>query len=390
MGLIRLALALSVVVFHFAQGPIKLLHAGTAVLLFFVMSGFYMALVLNEKYADDTRAFYKARLLRIFPVYWVCVLLSMATEDTTQTRIQEIANLPWPGAIWSTVMNVGIFGRALHQAAVFYRPTQPELATWLDHTFGAGMFVDSPTQIGSVLFVEQPYWVGQAWTLELELCFYLIAPFIVKSWRRLVICFLASLVLRLGLSIWPGHPIGIEIASVGYHLFPTTLCLFLLGSAAYYAYRSIKRWPMARIGVVLAPAAIALCAVSAPFSPLGYALSPFGRFYYDDPRMWLAYLSFAAMLPFVFRATKSSRVDRLIGELSYPVYLIQAVSMWCSRMIFGEDGINGEFGAVVVTCASAAALLVSVNLLGLCMNSNPANLVKARLAMVWRRSFARL
>jgi peptidoglycan/LPS O-acetylase OafA/YrhL len=292
------------------------------------------------------------------------MLISMLVENQAPTFIHEIVNLPWPGAIWATVMNVGIFGRALHQAAVFYRPTEPALAAWLDRVFGAGLFVDHPTQIGSTLFVDQPYWVGQAWTLEIELCFYLVAPFIVKSWRRLVIWFTASLLLRLGLIVWPGHPIGQEIASVGYHLFPTTLCLFLLGSGAYYLYRRVKGWKFARIGVVLAPSAIVIGAVLAWLNPDGFALFPSDDYYFDAPGMWLAYILFAAMLPFIFTATKSNRVDRMIGELSYPVYLIQAVSMFFSRSLFGEEGLYAELCAVLMTCASAGALLLSVDVLG--------------------------
>jgi peptidoglycan/LPS O-acetylase OafA/YrhL len=49
MGTLRLFLALSVAFGHFGM-PLGLLTSDIAVQSFFVISGFYMALVLNEKY----------------------------------------------------------------------------------------------------------------------------------------------------------------------------------------------------------------------------------------------------------------------------------------------------------------------------------------------------
>ena len=52
MGTIRFLLAVSVVVFH-AKRPLlglTLVEGTVAVQLFFIISGFYMALVLTEKY----------------------------------------------------------------------------------------------------------------------------------------------------------------------------------------------------------------------------------------------------------------------------------------------------------------------------------------------------
>src|SRR5262245_24765333 len=68
MGLIRLVLALSVVVWHMPGATWKLLNAAVAVLCFFIISGFYMALVLNTKY-DNAKDFYVARVVRLYPAY---------------------------------------------------------------------------------------------------------------------------------------------------------------------------------------------------------------------------------------------------------------------------------------------------------------------------------
>jgi hypothetical protein len=46
-----------------------------AVEAFFVISGFYMALVLTERYDGHVGSFYRARALRIFPMYWALLAL---------------------------------------------------------------------------------------------------------------------------------------------------------------------------------------------------------------------------------------------------------------------------------------------------------------------------
>ena len=74
MGCIRLLLALAVIVEHCeGKGLMGLpFFGGTAyqaVFCFFIISGFYMAMVLKTKYQNDALAFYRARILRLYPVY---------------------------------------------------------------------------------------------------------------------------------------------------------------------------------------------------------------------------------------------------------------------------------------------------------------------------------
>ena len=41
----------------------------------------------------------------------------------------------------------------------------------------------------------------------------------------------------------------------------------------------------------------------------------------DRPQFWIFYLAFAAAIPPLFALTKSWRLDALLGELSYPIYI---------------------------------------------------------------------
>src|SRR5690348_4065548 len=81
MGTLRAFLAFSVLAWHIRPAGydrLTLVDGGVAVLIFFIISGFYMSMVLNEKYLrleNGTRRFFVNRLLRIFPAYLAAMIL---------------------------------------------------------------------------------------------------------------------------------------------------------------------------------------------------------------------------------------------------------------------------------------------------------------------------
>ena len=80
MGFIRLLLAISVVSAHLIDDPLFYLVGGTvAVKTFYIISGFYMAMIINN-YKNNI-AFFKSRYLRLFPVYFACVLIAFYLGD---------------------------------------------------------------------------------------------------------------------------------------------------------------------------------------------------------------------------------------------------------------------------------------------------------------------
>ena len=76
MGLVRFLLAMAVLLAHLPTATVQFIHGGTAVQAFFVVSGFYMALILDGKY-DDRRLFYSNRLLRLAPAYFAMLLIAL-------------------------------------------------------------------------------------------------------------------------------------------------------------------------------------------------------------------------------------------------------------------------------------------------------------------------
>src|SRR5581483_8309273 len=70
--------------------------------------------------------------------------------------------------------------------------------------------------------------VPQAWTLGVELSFYLIAPWVLKDVRRVLALLSLSLALRVALVL---TGIGLQDPWT-YRFFPTELALFLVGALA--------------------------------------------------------------------------------------------------------------------------------------------------------------
>ena len=67
------------------------------------------------------------------------------------------------------------------------------------------------------------------WTISLEMCFYLIAPFVLRNYRMLLSILICSILLRVVL-IYDG--IGLT-GGFTYRFFPLELALFLLGAFSH-------------------------------------------------------------------------------------------------------------------------------------------------------------
>ena len=81
MGQIRLLLALIVAVVHLPRSEWALVDMRVCIVAFFIISGFYMSLVLNEKYVlrgpTWIKDFLAGRIIRIFPTYLFVLLVTL-------------------------------------------------------------------------------------------------------------------------------------------------------------------------------------------------------------------------------------------------------------------------------------------------------------------------
>ena len=338
MGLIRVILAYSVVLGHSdAVHGYFIVPSNAAVTLFFIVSGFYMALVLAEKYTGENRLrqFYSNRVLRLYPTYFVSVALMIGVQTYLHQRTHgeyasswqsDASKVPWSVKLPLLVPNIALFGSDLPW--IFHYGTK----SGLHFTFGQELpNAPDAVRMGRYLLVPP------AWSIGIELWFYLLAPFLVL-WRTRSLLILAfiSLAVRLGLE-W-------HAPWSSYFFFPANLCFFVWGMLMYRIYRSegynrIATQRRARVIFVAVVAAIVF-----------RQYIPFYR-NYD----WLLYVLFGSTLPLLFQASKDWRVDRWIGNLSYPIYLVHA-----SVLLMLKVGYGIESGLIAVLCATVAAFVLLV------------------------------
>jgi peptidoglycan/LPS O-acetylase OafA/YrhL len=338
VGLIRVILAYSVVLGHSASvHGYFIVPANAAVTLFFIVSGFYMAMVLAEKYTGENRLrqFYSNRVLRLYPTYFISVALMIGVQWYLHKKTRgeyispwqsESAMLPWSVKVPLLIPNIALLGSDLPW--IFHYGPKSGLHLSLGQDLPN---VPDAVRMGRYLVVPP------AWSIGLELWFYLLAPFLVL-WRTRSLAILAfiSLAARLGLEL--------HAPWSSYFFFPANLCFFLWGMLMYRIYRSeryirVATQPRARVVFVAVVAAIVF-----------RQYIPFYR-NYD----WMLYVLFGSALPFLFQASKDWRLDRWTGNLSYPIYLVHA-----SVLLFLKIGYGVDAGLVTVLCSTIAALVLLV------------------------------
>jgi peptidoglycan/LPS O-acetylase OafA/YrhL len=262
-----------------------LINGYVAVISFFVISGFYMSMVINESYAVGPgwiRRFYASRFLRLYPLYLGIVALTLIYWVSVGVPLGSLLNfdLPLSGLARSGLVlsNLGIFG--------------------LD-------FI----ALDRAVFTQDPIMrlVGPAWSLAIELQFYLIAPFVVmRPLRFCLLVLLASVALRLAL-------LGLHYDPWRYLFAPADWCFFIMGLVAHRFSLLIRSSALKfRLGVC--------CATLLPL--VAYAARVHEIQDLDRLRLWVYYVFLATCVPFIFELTRKRSWDRAIGDLSYPIYLV--------------------------------------------------------------------
>jgi peptidoglycan/LPS O-acetylase OafA/YrhL len=308
MGLLRFLLSLSVLSAH--TGSIfgsNLIGGKMAVQAFFILSGFYMAFVLNQKYSKKKHAyklFLTNRFFRIYPTYWAILFLSLITsfvffyqEADTKVHIYEEYKQALNPLTFGYLMFVQIF--IIGMDWIMFMGINTTHGTF----FLSNNYLTTQPLLYDFLFIPQ------AWTLSLELIFYSIAPFLVKR-NNLFLIFLSlfSILLRFYL-----YSIGLHHEPWTNRFFPTELVFFVLGILSYriYEYLPIKKSFLISVSFLILLVTITIF----------YNFIPYHNGYFLDISQegYFGLLFFG--IPFIFTLTKNNMLDRFIGLLSYPIYI---------------------------------------------------------------------
>ena len=302
-GIFRLALATVVVINH--STPLRL---GTwAVGLFFCLSGFWIAEMWGRKYSRLDRPYVEfivSRWWRLAPVLLVSTTLATIC---IRCRWMTGTTLPMHRAVWwatqLTIAASGSFGRVL----------------------------------------------PPAWSLDVEMQFYLVAPLLVVVASRLPMVAVGGIV---ALSLcWCGRETALGHAGEAPRL-DLWIGVFLMGIAtSVFNWRPSRTWAL---GSAAATSALLLTAIALP-----------------QTRQWLVYkgsshrpiagwaegtltvASIVLAVPFAMATTRNptSVWDRFFSDLSYPLYLAH----WMPRQWF-YDRLAGH------PRPATAAILLAMNI----------------------------
>lgn len=276
-----------------------------AVQCFYIISGFYMTLILNEKYVghNSNILFYTNRALKIYPIYFSVLTLLV---------------------VWA----VFVFEKGYPGTLSFYSDYWPLPASTLIYLIFVNLFLIGLDSIfffgidkGGRMFYtndinrQTPYLVqfafnSFAWTIGVELFFYLIAPFVVrKGIKWIVVILILSLFARIYCTI-----IGLTYSPWTYIFLPNQLMFFMGGALSYYIYKNIKN------------ASVSKTKMKSLFILFVSVLILYNQIL-DESYLKQSVLFILEVLsiPYIFILTKNYKIDRFLGNLSFPIYLSQAL-----------------------------------------------------------------
>jgi peptidoglycan/LPS O-acetylase OafA/YrhL len=329
MGLLRTLLAITVVLAHSPWNHGFVFVGGQlAVQLFYVMSGFLISHVIrgNQAYASPLR-FYISRALRLYPIYYVVAALALIFRMAADPAFFQIYRIiPTAASVLLVGSNLLVFGQ---DWVMFSGVDNGQLVLTTD-------FRQSDVLLYEGLLLPQ------AWTLGVELSFYALAPFVLRSSRLVVLLLLLSLGVRtyvLSLGIGTQDPWT-------YRFFPTELRWFLLGALSN---RFLLPWweRIVRRGLVWLPAAATGFLV---ILTVFYFVTPID----DGYKRRTLCASFLILLPLTFLFQNRSKLDRTVGNLSYPIYVGHLLAMSVLVLITPRLGVRDP---LLISAANVVASL---------------------------------
>jgi peptidoglycan/LPS O-acetylase OafA/YrhL len=302
MGSLRFLLALAVAGGHaagfFRFAATAVLPGAYAVQIFYVISGFLMAMILNGKYADTPRGnwiFYTNRIVKIFVPYFAVLAVTVAVCLVSKAATGNALLLEnW--SLQAGVMTFSTWAFALLTNIFIVGQEWGFLLTYRDGSLFYSLQAFFEPSVGSQFTVITP-----AWTLSIELLFYIVAPFIVRGHILLI----AALAYASYYCRFEAYHLGYYSEATNYRFFPFELSLFLYGSLCY---RIGKLFP--RVDAVWAAGITAAAALTVVALPPYFMKHPYQMYFVVGP-----------LLPALFDFSPRNGWDRSLGDLSYPLYL---------------------------------------------------------------------
>ena len=312
MGLLRLALALFVVQAHAGAvsglALLPTLDGREAVQIFYVISGFYMSLILNRKYIGSAGRwlFYSNRFFRLWPPYIVVIvaatialyLLGQACHFDCPSSLSEV---------FAKFRRFGLATQAYLLLTNIFIVGQDFL--WLIRIDDSGAIHFAPYMVsaqhnGFSFSINPPIF-----TVAIETSFYVVAPFILCR-RAAAIGFMLS---GAGYHVLI-HALGSNNLAFSYHIFLSAAYFFGLGAISYQAFDLLESLRGHTDSSASAKWAEFACVL------LGSCVL-LASWRMGNERIFFLAIATMLLMPTLFRITKGIAIDRFFGELSYGVYI---------------------------------------------------------------------
>ena len=263
-GTLRLVLAALVVLFHAGNSPYEIRIGVSAVIVFYMISGFAMSGLYSTRFfGRNVRHFYIERIIRIMPQYyfiWLCTFIMLYGFDIW---IKDFPN-----------KNLGIMD-------VFSNLTLIPM----------GLTIYFP-------FLMKFALIGHAVSLANEMIFYVLVPLVLVYRLVTVVAFIISMIV-----FCLATQSSISAVAFSYNYLPGPIIFFVIGHLLY-----IKKWNYLIVAIIpLAMNQLYLLYKGGMLT--GFNLDIYVGFY----------VGFAAML--LLMNLKPNKLDHFLGTASYGCFL---------------------------------------------------------------------
>jgi peptidoglycan/LPS O-acetylase OafA/YrhL len=340
MGILRFLFAISVVGAHTWPGTMLFVGGRNAVQCFFIISGFIITFILVDSKKYTISQFYASRLIRLFPTYFFILIstfllykFSGFTSDISANFINVFSNLSINAKLLLILSNITLLGQDI---IMFMSLKNGELGFTSNFN-------------NSDLLLYHGLLVPQAWTISLEIYFYLLAPLIVKRYIYLLSILFLSVICRFYL-----FKEGLALQDPWiYRFFPAELFFFLMGSISYLIiYKKI----VIRSKILFNIKTSTILVLILLFYCIFYSYIPFKEII----KTFLLFILLIFIVPFSYIFNNKFKYDMIIGELSYPIYISHFMVMFLISLLQIQNSYIYSMVTIFVTILLSILIMLLI------------------------------
>lgn len=298
-GILRTLLAVYVVLLHIFSVPSL---GNYAVSFFFILSGFLMTYVMQKSYSYDfsgIKSFWINRFLRLYPSYWLILLLSL--------------------------LAILFFNKDELNPAMFFPSTIKEWFSNITMIF----FDIVPHRI-------KPRVVPTTWALTNEIFFYILISFGISKTRKITFTWLFVSILYYIFTY-----IFYDLATFRYSAIPASSLPFAIGATLFWLNETLSK---IKTGI------ISIFVLFALFNLNAIYLANSSIYFFREFSIYINHI-IAALLILSLFTIKSGKIikqiDTYIGHYSYPIYLSHYLVCAFFIHIFDFGHVDGEYKLLI-------------------------------------------